>query len=132
MKFTIPHNPVAKGRPRFTRKGFTYTPQKTRDFEELVRFYFLQAVKIPKPLKNAVEVKICFFLQIPKSCSQKKKKELENTWHTKKPDADNLAKAVCDSLNGLAWIDDSQICKITIEKRQSNFPRTEIEFFEIK
>lgn len=32
----IPGQPVPKGRPRFTRGGFAYTPDKTRKYEKLV------------------------------------------------------------------------------------------------
>lgn len=31
-------------------------------------------------------------------------------------DVDNLGKSVLDSLNGIAWIDDRQVTKLTIEK----------------
>ena len=33
-------------------------------------------------------------------------------------DADNLAKAILDALNGLAYKDDSQIVRLTVEKYQ--------------
>jgi len=32
------------------------------------------------------------------------------------PDVDNLAKAVMDALNGLAWRDDKQVSRLTCEK----------------
>jgi Holliday junction resolvase RusA-like endonuclease len=35
---------------------------------------------------------------------------MPRTYHAKKPDRDNLDKAVMDALKGLAWIDDSQVC----------------------
>jgi len=40
--------------------------------------------------------------------------------HTKKPDIDNLAKAVLDALNGVAWHDDSQIYQLHIIKYYGN------------
>lgn len=55
-------------------------------------------------------------------------------WHTRKPDSDNVLKAVKDSLNGLAWRDDSQVCKVHLEKHEASGdeqPRTEIEIKEI-
>ena len=39
IEFTIPCAAIGKGRPRVTRHG-TYTPQKTRDYEQLVRLCF--------------------------------------------------------------------------------------------
>ena len=35
--FRIPGKAVGKGRPRFTKNGHTFTPDGTRNYEELVR-----------------------------------------------------------------------------------------------
>ena len=44
------------------------------------------------------------------------------TYHTAKPDADNLAKAVMDALTNLGgiWHDDAQVAQLTVEKRYTN------------
>lgn len=36
--------------------------------------------------------------------------------HQKKPDLDNLAKPVLDALNGVLWVDDSQVCSLYVQK----------------
>jgi Holliday junction resolvase RusA-like endonuclease len=46
------------------------------------------------------------------------------------PDIDNLEKAIFDSLNGWAWVDDKQICKLESEKFYAREPRIEIEWRE--
>ena len=46
--------------------------------------------------------------------------------HTKKPDLDNMAKTVLDALNGLAYIDDSQIYSLTLFKTYSEQPGTHL------
>lgn len=51
----------------------------------------------------------------PKS-KTKKRSANPRLLHTSKPDADNLCKAVCDALNGIAWKDDSQVCDLRITK----------------
>lgn len=38
-----------------------------------------------------------------------KKKPMDIVEHTKKPDKDNLEKAVKDALTGIVWVDDSQV-----------------------
>ncbi|HHL2031183.1 RusA family crossover junction endodeoxyribonuclease [Clostridium perfringens] len=38
---------------------------------------------------------------------------------TKKPDADNIAKIILDSLNGIAYKDDSQIIELMVVKRHT-------------
>lgn len=45
-----------------------------------------------------------------------KKKEMPRVWRPKKPDKDNLEKAVLDALTGLAWVDDAQISDGRIRK----------------
>ena len=47
---------------------------------------------------------------------------------TLKPDADNIAKAVCDALNGIAYKDDKQINCLTVDKVWAD---DEIERIEI-
>ena len=50
--------------------------------------------------------------------------------HIKKPDLDNMAKAVLDALNGLAYIDDSQIYSLTLYKTYSEQPGTYLKITE--
>ena len=45
---------------------------------------------------------------------------------TKKPDTDNIAKAILDALNGLAYYDDAQVVNLEVQKRYSNEPRAEV------
>ena len=35
---------------------------------------------------------------------------------TSRPDCDNLAKSICDALNGIAWLDDKQIVALDVRK----------------
>jgi Holliday junction resolvase RusA-like endonuclease len=54
--------------------------------------------------------------------------------HTKKPDRDNLDKAILDALTGKAWADDKQVCCGMIEKLVcgvSETPRVEIHITEM-
>lgn len=111
ITFTIDHVPVAKGRARSTRSGHHYTPQKTRDFEALVR----DVVKwecadrnILEPSLDPIAIEINFMFKIPKSWPKKKADNAK--LHTSKPDLDNLEKAICDAMNGIVYKDDSQIC----------------------
>jgi hypothetical protein len=39
LSFFIPVEPVAQGRPRFTRRGIAYTPAKTRKAKEEITRY---------------------------------------------------------------------------------------------
>lgn len=68
------------------------------------------------------------YMQIPKSTPKKLyQRMLENDVRpAKKPDIDNIIKSVADGLNNVAYIDDSQIIKITAEKFYSENPRIEV------
>lgn len=85
------------------------------------------------PTDNEIEVNIMAYFGIPKSTSKKKTALMLNGFinPTKKPDADNIAKIILDSLNGIAFHDDSQIVRLVVEKRYSNNPRVELTLTEI-
>lgn len=45
-----------------------------------------------------------------------KRKPMPRLRHWKKPDRDNLDKSLMDSLKGLLWIDDAQVCDGRLQK----------------
>jgi Holliday junction resolvase RusA-like endonuclease len=45
---------------------------------------------------------------------------------TKKPDLDNLAKSVLDGLNGVVYLDDSQLVSLHITKVYDHSPGVDI------
>ena len=50
---------------------------------------------------------------LPRPAYMRKKKYSSGlVWHTRKSDLDNCLKSLTDALNGLAWHDDSQVCRI--------------------
>lgn len=125
--FTIPGEPVAKGRPRVTRTGHAYTPQKTRTYEGYIRDLW-RANRAPAlPTGQPIRVSVAAHFPVPKSTSKKKRLGMEGAPHIKKPDADNVAKAVLDALNGLAFEDDSRIYILNVAKRYTlGEPRVEV------
>jgi Holliday junction resolvase RusA-like endonuclease len=111
--------PVGKGRPRFTRAGHAYTPDKTRAYEQLVAWTAKTEMGSRQLIDGPVQLSFRAVFEIPKSWSKKKQTDalLGVIRPTVKPDADNLIKAVADSLNGIVYRDDSQITEITGSKR---------------
>lgn len=139
-EFIVFGQPTGKGRPRFTKTGHTYTPEKTKNYEELVRFSFIskclddtKEAKKPKLIENPVQAQILAYFGIPKSYSKKKRQQcLENKLPaTNKPDTDNIAKIILDSLNGYAYVDDKQVVDLAVTKLWSDVPRVEVIINEV-
>ena len=132
IEITIPGKVAAKGRPRIG-KGTAYTPEKTVNYENLVKYSFIEQCKGIKPLEGALSVTIRFYMPIPKSANKKDKAlmELNIKRHTKKPDMDNCIKSVTDALNGFAYLDDSQIADLYGTKIYSHEPRVEVVIAEV-
>ena len=127
VHITIPGTPVAKGRPRFTRVGHPYTPEKTKQYEQTVRRCYETQSGVSFPGGAPVFAQILAYFPIPASYSKKKKAALEGSFHLSRPDADNIAKSVLDALNGLAYPDDSAVQLQGVYKLYTNAaPRVEL------
>lgn len=50
---------------------------------------------------------------------------------TVKPDTDNIAKSILDSLNGIAYLDDKQVIRLTVEKWYAEVPSVSVEIKEV-
>lgn len=111
----VPGVPVAQPRQRYTRAGINYTPahHPVQQWKASVVFAWHDLGQ--EPLSGPVRLEVYFQMPRPKRLLTKKWLG-QLLWHTTKPDADNLAKAIKDSLNGLAWRDDSQVCQLYVEK----------------
>lgn len=101
IAFTLPLEPVAKGRPRFTRSGRCYTPKETERFEEQVRM--LARPYSPRELLDGPLMLTARFIMVPPKRPRFK-------WPAVKPDTDNFLKGLMDSLNGIIWTDDARVC----------------------
>lgn len=131
MKFEIIGKPIGKGRPRLGKYG-TYTPTKTANYETLVKWTFANEFKDFKPIEGAVKAKITAVFTVPKSYSKKKRAEaLTKIDYTHKPDCDNIAKIILDSLNGLAYIDDSQVSCLLVFKNYGEQEKVIVELEKI-
>ena len=118
-EFEVPGKITGKGRPRVnTMTAIAYTPAKTKDYEELIKQYFIIKHRGVEPLEGRICVSVKAFVEVPKSASKKDKEKMlsGNISPTKKPDIDNIAKIVLDALNKLAFKDDNQVTKLVVEK----------------
>ncbi|NFO71596.1 RusA family crossover junction endodeoxyribonuclease [Clostridium botulinum] len=133
MKIVIDGKPMGKQRPRFNSKtGNTYTPDKTVNYENWVKLCYQQQCKGEK-LTGKIAASIMAYYPIPKNTSKIKKNYmlLGIERPTKKPDVDNIAKVILDSLNSFAYDDDKQIVTCGISKWYGEDPRVEVILEEV-
>lgn len=114
--------PQGKGRARaFLRGGHIghYTPEKTRSYEGMIRTAAMEAIGETGALDEPVKFSLRAVFPIPASWSARKRQQAitGDILPGKKPDLDNIAKAWNDALNGVAYRDDSLICRMTLDKR---------------
>ena len=133
--FTVPGPPQGKVRPRVVnRNGYahSYTPEKTVNYEALVKMSYKSACTGEPMATGPVTVKITAWFPVPQSWSQAKKAAAMAgiTQPTVKPDADNIGKIICDALNGIAWPDDKQVTRLDVRKAYGAEPRVEVEIWE--
>lgn len=138
LDYIVTGTPKPQSRPRFFRNkaGYMGTFSPKTDWFNIV---YAETLKIKqeylsnKKLDRALSIELNFFMPIPKSLSNKKKMLLGNTYVKKKPDIDNLAKAVLDAINYTnLWEDDSQIVDLRAIKTYSDEPSCRIIITEVE
>jgi len=131
LMYTVYGEPVGKGRPRFARRGnfvSTYTPQKTKSYEDEIRMMAKAAMGSTELLETPVTVAIYIRVGIPASFSKQKRKDALAgiIKPTKKPDLDNIAKCFLDSMNEIVYLDDKQVVNLHVTKVYAETPAVEV------
>ena len=121
IHFQVEGDPKGKGRPRFSRVGsFTkvYTDKQTLGYEAKIAYFAKQAIGSTEPLKTPVSVYLYVRLSIPQSYPKKRREACLNGFELpcKKPDIDNIAKTYLDAMNGVIFVDDTQVIDLHVKK----------------
>lgn len=140
MKLVLNIEPKPQSRPRFSRWG-TYDDPKMKIWRKKVTNYIVENYD-DIYFDDAVSVAVTFYMTAPQSISKEPTKRskqktkdrfrnfiYEKIWHTKKPDLDNLIKAIFDSITDseVIWTDDNIVCHLEAKKIYSPNPRIEIQ-----
>ena len=131
VTFSVPGSPVGKGRPKFARRGAfvtAYTPKQTVSYENLVKIAASEAVGNLPLIEGPVFLTLKISVMPPKSWSKRKTSDalLGLVRPTTKPDWDNIAKAICDSMNEIVFVDDKQVCDAWVSKHYSLTPEVRV------
>ena len=130
MNYVVEGTPVGKGRHKFARRGkfvSTYTPTKTRTYEDTIKVAARQAMTI-EPLQTPVTVFVYISVPIPASYSKKRKQACLSGFEKpmKKPDIDNVSKCFLDAMNGIVYVDDVQVISLHMTKVYSTIGMVEV------
>lgn len=126
-------------RPRVVRmkNGQTraYNSEKSVVYKRIIKAAALsemnkqQLTMTDRPLA----MRLTFVFTPPKSYTKKKLKAVESgeLRYTKKPDLDNLAKAILDACNNTVYKDDSQIITLSINKEYGRTDHVAVEITQL-
>jgi Holliday junction resolvase RusA-like endonuclease len=132
---TVEGTPIAKGRPRMTKAGHVYTPEKTRRYERLIAESTRLRMGSRPPTGNPCIVHLCAVFELPQSWTAKRRMQTlaAGGFHTSKPDLDNVAKSAIDGICGenLAIRDDKQIVELCAFKTYGSVGSLMIDVFEV-
>ena len=135
LSFTIPGEPVAKGRPRasvISGRARMYTPAKTQSYEAQAKWFAEQAIsQTPgfEPISDRpISLSVLAVFAIPAGWSKRRVAACAESPEPciKRPDSDNVLKIIGDALNGILWRDDSQVADACIRKVYGQNPRVEV------
>ena len=129
VQFEVIGKPYGQKRPRAVRRGgfvSMYSPKENVDYAQHVVNAYLQAIrdtKIEKGCKDTtygkspLVIEIQAFFKKPKLTKKQEALDLiEDKFPGKKPDSDNIAKSILDSLNKVAYDDDASVVRLTVDK----------------
>jgi Holliday junction resolvase RusA-like endonuclease len=111
-----------KGRPRFgvvRGRAMAFTDPQTRAYEKVIKAAASNVMAGREPLQGPVWVRVDAFVPVPKGTSKVKAAAMlaGDIRPTKKPDLDNVLKAILDGINGVIYGDDKQVVAFGSTKR---------------
>ena len=127
VRFKVSCNPVPQGRPRIIKRGQHYgmkDHEKSRDYKDMLRL-LAHEHRMDPLLVGPLRLELLFEIRRPQSCRKR------DVWRDKKPDLDNLIKAVTDAMTGVIWRDDAQIVALMAEKPYSDSPGVTVTVWRV-
>ena len=119
VTLTIPGDPIAKARARI-RYGFQKRFYDIQHLEKTRLQMYLSSEFNGGPMfEGPCEMDMTFCMPIKKT-----HRVLEGSYHSYRPDADNLEKWIMDLCTGVIWADDCIVSVLSCRKIYSENPRT--------
>lgn len=133
LTFTIPGEPCAQGRPRFSTKNGCFRaidPAKSRNYKAYIKYIATDEAQKQGWMYTELPISLTIKAYLPIAASKSKKFKAAalagEERPTKKPDIDNIFKTVTDAMSGILYKDDKQIVSTNLSKWYSDEPRLEV------
>jgi len=136
LEFFIPGKPVPKARARTVRvngRTMSFTPEASANYELYVKWQAAAAMAGVKPSDKPCRLHLIVGLPIPQSWSKKRQEQaiIGEVMPTSKPDLSNILKSIEDACNGVAYVDDSQLCEVVMRKCYAITPGVRVRISEL-
>jgi Holliday junction resolvase RusA-like endonuclease len=129
IAFSVEGDPVPQPRPRITvrgRHGHAYTPSdhKIHAYRAAIAAAAVEAGATPT---DAAPITLIVDLVFARPKSHFRKSGLrQDAPKLPRADCSNVLKGIEDSLNGVAWVDDTQVGRVVVEKSWGTEGRTTV------
>ena len=139
IEFKVEGKAVPQPRPRVVRmrNGQTraYNSEKSVVYKRIVKAAALSEMNKQRltMTERPLAMRLTFVFSPPKSYTKKKLEAVKRgeLRYTKKPDLDNLAKAILDACNNTVYKDDSQIITLSINKEYGHTDHVAVEITQL-
>lgn len=131
-----PQGVITPPLPKSMRDKFyvkMYSPAEVKKWQHDAKRLAIEQMKGKVPFAGMLEVTIRVYLPVPKSMSKRKQALAlaEALRPITRPDCDNYAKSILDSMSGVLFLDDAQIVTLHVGKFYAEKPRVEIAVIEL-
>jgi Holliday junction resolvase RusA-like endonuclease len=111
-----------------------FKDEKTASYMTLVKWSAAAAMKARPPLAGPLLVLVTIRLAPPVSTPKRSLPLMlaNELLPTKKPDVDNVLKAIFDGCKGVTMTDDVQVCDLHVQKVYSETPGVDVVFEEMR
>ena len=139
IEFKVEGKAVPQPRPRVVRmrNGQTraYNSEKSVVYKRIVQAAALSEMNKQRLIMTdrPLAMRLTFVFAPPKSYTKKKLEAVKSgeLRYTKKPDLDNLAKAILDACNNTVYKDDSQIITLSINKEYGHTDHVAVKITQL-
>jgi Holliday junction resolvase RusA-like endonuclease len=132
--FTVPGEILGKERPRVGRSAsgapVVFTPKRTLNAEKAIGWSCKAAMGAWPPFDGPVHVEIAFEIAWPVKWSAAQREM--HKFAIARPDIDNSLKTILDALRRIAWRDDTQVAKLSVERGYSATPQAHVRIEQLE